>query len=891
MKKFIVLTFTVMILSYTSKTCIGQIVIKGNIIDSLSLPVPFAQAILKDETNSSIIGFAQANNTGFITINVKKTGKYMLMVSSISYKTELLPVEIGDSIHEISLRIVLEQKAFEIKEVVFQSDRPINVKGDTIIYKAISFKRGDERVVEDVLKRIPGIEIEQNGKISYNGKEVDRLMIEGDDLFGKSYQIISKNLHANVIDKVEIYKHYLENSLLKEIEESDKVAINLRLSENPKFNVYGNTTLGYSFNKHHEFRTTLMSLRKKNKHYFFSNFNNLGYDPVGDVSQFLNPKTVDDNSNNFDIVNPEFSISLNEYYPNINEQRFRVNNSKMGSYCYTFDPTKKLKMKIITFYNLQDDFFYRRGYQAFITEDPVLIISEELSSNNYSKNGFVKLETKYMPNEKLLVEFRGHYNNNKRNSYSYLFDNSKKINEHLHNNAINTNHSVTITKRLRGLNLLLFMSQFNYDYRPENYKVDTFLFSSLFQEFNDIKAVSQKVYKEMYSGMALIKLINKITSKTLLDSRLGVYYNLSKFSTDIYLSDSLNTFKANNPVFLNDLSLGVKDFYAGTKLLFNIGNIKFNCMINAHKLRSSTTNISINDKKDFDYIEPSTGINIRINKKQSIQTSYTFNASITSMNDLANGLVVRNYRMLQGGASNIALLKGHNLFFMYMLGSPLEKIFFNTSIIYNKNIDFLTSNTRIAPEYVISNKILGKNKDLLMFSSSSDFYIKPLMSNLKLKIYASDLNYDYYIDNKSTNISSLNMSWGIEFRSAFRGLFNFHLGSSWSNNKMIGKFEQKSQSNNQFLDFYLNISSKIKIQLKGERYYFNNEKESVKPLYFVDASIKYDIVPNKFNISFDANNILNYTEYKQFSISDIDISSIQYRLIPRFFFLRINYSL
>src|SRR5690606_5979425 len=102
---------------------------------------------------------------------------------------------------------------------------PISIKKDTIIFKASAFTDGTEQTVEDLLKKIPGVYIDSDGTIKVGNQEIEKLMVDGDDLFEKGYRVLSKNMPAYPIERVELFQNYSNNPLLKNIEDSNNVAL------------------------------------------------------------------------------------------------------------------------------------------------------------------------------------------------------------------------------------------------------------------------------------------------------------------------------------------------------------------------------------------------------------------------------------------------------------------------------------------------------------------------------------------------------------------------------------------------------------------------------------------------------------------------------------------
>lgn len=117
-------------------------------------------------------------------------------------------------------------------------------------------------MVEDLLKNIPGIEIGSDGNIKVNGKTIDKLLIEGDDLFDDKYKLLTKNLDANNIEEVEVLNNYEDNPVLKSFQQSEKVALNLKLKKDKKNVWFGNLDLGYGMDNRYNSTANIGLLKK-----------------------------------------------------------------------------------------------------------------------------------------------------------------------------------------------------------------------------------------------------------------------------------------------------------------------------------------------------------------------------------------------------------------------------------------------------------------------------------------------------------------------------------------------------------------------------------------------------------------------------------------------------
>lgn len=153
-------------------------------------------------------------------------------------------------------------------------------RGDTLVFAADRYKQADAIRLEQLLSNIPGFQVEANGRISFNGKPIQKLMLDGDDLTAENYQLISRNLRSLMIDSIQVLERYNENRLLKNAGNHNNIAINLVLK--PRY--YGRPTVNlitaYATKKNTEFQKELIHLRKQLKQFVILNTNNVGAYPL-----------------------------------------------------------------------------------------------------------------------------------------------------------------------------------------------------------------------------------------------------------------------------------------------------------------------------------------------------------------------------------------------------------------------------------------------------------------------------------------------------------------------------------------------------------------------------------------------------------------------------------
>lgn len=162
---------------------------------------------------------------------MQKQTRPLVIAEALNFKSDSIKLSSVQNILEINFK--LKPKLKSIEEVVIQGKRkPTTTKKDTLIYHAENFIDQTDKTVEDLLKKLPGITVNDNGSIEYKGKTVAAVMLDGSDLFKSNYTIGTRSINPNIIDQVQAIEHWSDNPILKGLNAENKVALNLKLKKN-----------------------------------------------------------------------------------------------------------------------------------------------------------------------------------------------------------------------------------------------------------------------------------------------------------------------------------------------------------------------------------------------------------------------------------------------------------------------------------------------------------------------------------------------------------------------------------------------------------------------------------------------------------------------------------
>jgi hypothetical protein len=214
--------------------------IQGTVYDTTGTrPIPQALAMAVRMKDSVLLGFTRTNFEGKFELKTFDVDTFTLIISTPGYDDKSYYIFGSANNDEIEIPSVkMQGKSQELEEVVIYANKnPIYYKGDTLVYVADSFKVAEGAVVEDLLKRLPGISVDKDGKITSQGQEINKVLVDGDEFFGSDPTIATKNLGADGIETVQVYEK-TDDETIGGSDEKIKV-LDLRLKEDAKKGYFG----------------------------------------------------------------------------------------------------------------------------------------------------------------------------------------------------------------------------------------------------------------------------------------------------------------------------------------------------------------------------------------------------------------------------------------------------------------------------------------------------------------------------------------------------------------------------------------------------------------------------------------------------------------------------
>ncbi len=285
-KLYFVLTFILT----TSCLFAQKVNVVGHVIDTLSKPIPSATIMLLSAKDSTLVNFGSSDLGGGFELKNINQGSYILKITFVGFKTYTKKIATSpDSPVLDAGRIKMLFVSTELEAIIVQADKAqVVVKRDTIEYNATTFKTKANATVEDLLKKMPGIEVSTDGTVSAQGEQVQKVLVDGREFFGRDPKLATRNLPADAIEKVQVFDKKSDQAQFTGIEDGQREkTINLELKEEKRNGAFGKMMAGAGTNDRFKASASVNKFGKGSQLSFLGMGNNINEQGFG-IDDFMN---------------------------------------------------------------------------------------------------------------------------------------------------------------------------------------------------------------------------------------------------------------------------------------------------------------------------------------------------------------------------------------------------------------------------------------------------------------------------------------------------------------------------------------------------------------------------------------------------------------------------
>ena len=807
---------------------------------------------------ASVIALAEGNKTLAFSIT-DDNGRYELVIATgktveslnISYmgykKKTILMSEVKNG-----MTITLEDGDFKLKEVKVKADRIVQHQ-DTITYSVAGFKQEQDRSIADVISKMPGMEVKDNGQIFYQGKPIDKFYIEGLDLMGNQYGVASSNLSANKVQDVQVLENHQPVKSLRGISFSDQAAVNIVLKDEAKVVWNGVADLGTGYGDDFLYDNRLLAMRfnKKFQTLMMYKNNNSGKNiaqEVIDLVTLLNGHSRSEEG---------LLHMMQAGNASLSSKRYTFNNSHLlaGNWLWKTGKDSDFRLQGNGFIDKENMRDYTSSTYITLADLPV-VTEEQIVTNHRSE---WKGEASYQMNGNntfVRDNIKGYADFNDSKGLMLLQDQRIDMLIKPHKRYVTNDFELSHTNAQK--NVYDFKSYLSYNYLPG--------------QVLTINNQTEHLNLRFFSTQNSLR-FRKRLAKHYLNNQIGADYDSQNIGVAMG-----NEKEADNTYRLSQL-------YWTPSMSFNFADHKVEGSVKVCYAHQSYRESS----SDHILLDPSLRWNWKATSLSDFSARLSYSNSPLMGKAIYDTPIFTGYRTQRSGRGETDITHTLSVTASYKYTNPISGTFFNIAPIYKRSMGNIlyktvlnsdiytmeaseqesTTTTRgVSSRY---SKSFGWAKTVLDLSASymmTDYGLLAMDKVNKGRMHSSVLSFNYSL--RPIRVLSLEgKSSAIISKQENRSLKNMSSGSitDWNHSLDLHVFPKKGWM----------------ISVKNEL--FDSSERSIDVNYFCDLSLSYK--SKSWEIAFDGNNILGTSEFERRILGNtIETYSVT-RLRPREFIVKV----
>lgn len=874
-----------------SALCFAQGSIRGTVKDSTGKAVPFATVNLRNKASNAIVAYTTTADNGTYTLTLpqgKSIDSVAVEVRCMGYKNQLKGIT-GTA----SVDFVVQTSVNQLQAVVIKSSRPVlRVNGDTLNYKVSDFSNPQDRVIGDVIKKLPGITVAADGTISYNNKPISTVYIGGDNLLDDKYNIATNTIPNGVVDKVQVIQNDQPIKALQNKVMSDDVALNLSIKKGARLQMVGQESIGAGLPGNYDAELNAMMFKDKYKAINYLNGNNIGYD----LQQDLLSHNYNDYMQRIDNNVPATVLSLGSVNtPALAENRYLFNQAGILNLNNLVNLKNGVHLRVNAYYlhdtQKQD---YSQQTTIFLPGDTVHYA--ETQHNQYRPDIFhaeftlnVNQDKYYVNNVLLLDDKRSAWN-------SALNTNGSMVGQNFRDNALSFSNEFNLIKSLKSNNVIQAYSYFSHTSEPETRTIEPNYNDSLFNHGNPYSRLIQNVnvptwYTNNYFSF---KIPGNVVTQSF---RAGFSVQSQKLTSNLGVVQNNNSVNLESDSAVNHLNWMKKKVY--TELAYDIPGDKLKANLTLplifQQINYSDTTYALNKRLARLYFNPQFRMKYQVGMENYLNLMYSYRNQVGTIEDIYQGDILKDYRTLYANSPDLTLQQSQQAGAGFNYRKALTLFFFSVNALYSH-----ISANNIASS-VITNNI--QQRVMLPYPNSTNSWsLSGAVSKYSFALRTTFSGGIQWQSNRSVQIQNNallpfntvieTLTFGADTKVS--GQVNFSYKASGIQTESHSAVEASAFHIDQLqqqASVYYNPTDELQFKLAGEHYFTRQRGNPDLKYFFADASAKFKVKKWKTDFELTAANFLSVKTYNALFLSANTLTANSYRLPGRIILLKLLFNL
>ncbi|KQB98943.1 hypothetical protein AQF98_19635 [Pedobacter sp. Hv1] len=881
------LLYLLLITMLSSVAAFAQKQVKGKIKDAKGTPIVSVNVNLKDK-EGNILSFTRTNDKGEYLLSFTEENKDLTVEATIiGYEKKT----IGITELTKNYDLILKDTEINLKTVVVKNRPVLTANGDTLNYKTSDFADKQDRTIGDVLKKMPGIVVDENGKVSYNGKSISNLYLDKDNLLDDKYNIATKSIPHGAVEKVQVIQNDQPIKMLRKNNMSDDVALNLVIKDDAKLKMMGDIKAGLGTPDRFDGNINAMMFKKELKFINSLKGNNIGIDPGIDLTSH----NMADYLKRFDNNKPSSFLSAGAAgVPTLPQKRSLFNKAGLVNLnnLYKLNPDLQLKANISYLYDQRSQ-EYNKSSETYLPGQTIRYNEVQNNAINPQKfraqlNLNNNTEQSYL-NNTFIAEYAPNYTN------SNVVINGIGANQTLNQKTFDLSNEMSYRKKLKSDDILNFYSFLNRTTQPEILNIRPGLNQDILNNNKPYFGLDQYIklptlYTNNFMSFAVV------SNKFVQTYKTGFSIQKQDFNSELYRIQNDQTTELVSQSTTNDLDwLKTRAFveagyeYTGEKikaglfLPFSYNNINY-----------SDPGKSLDKSLDKFFINPSFNFKYQTGIENYISANYNYSNSLGGIDDVYRGTVLKNYRSLFANNAPISESKTHGVGANFNFRKAMQMVFFSLGVNYSattlNTISSFTLSDNIQQRVVLP---LANQAKSLSVNASASKYLFALRSTVNIGTSFSQSRFDQLQNNKLLpfDAQTINYTGGID--SKLTNFMNFSYNGTYtvSNNKssasnINNKFQQlRQQSSLTFTAF-----KSVFVNFAAEHIFTHQQNQPNLNYLFADFNVRYKLMKLKTDLEFGITNLANVKKFEAVNLSANSLTSGTYYIPGRVAMLKATFN-
>lgn len=891
--RMLVLTFLFFICGHfaTAQDRIA-ITIDGRIADTADVVLPSAHVTVTRFADSTLVTYTVANDVGQYQLTLPG-GKFVLTASYTSYQSAARVIELSEG-QPAPNTINFHLRPTTLEEVIVEGARPVTVRQDTLEFDAETFRSSADRTTEDLLKKVPGVDVRSDGKIYVRGQEVKDVLIEGSELYEDNPQLITRTLGAEAIDKVQVLDNYQPDG-----SDDERTAINLTIEEGHKNKLIGEATAGGGVPGRYLAETNGYLINPKLKANLIGNFNNVGQSTfsVEDYLSFsgLLDDAVAGGGGMIRLEDDEIPVELAE-----DEARPPGININTGALSLNYQVNDKLTARTFLIASHRRFDYRRQQEQLFSTEQLDAPLRETSSSTQTQRMLDWSTSLRYRPTPRhyLRYDLRGFASEQQRTAE--IFTNFGGANnafaEDRATERYTWQHELQWEYRIDPNNVLQAQAQLNTTTPTDQYRLQadnnpfaellpmvlanpspsSFRFGQRLQSPAQQAAATVAYRRTFSSHLGLVA----TGSGSRRSEETAHSFAPTEGDDDILTTSALN--RSSTYTFghlYGELALRYRNDHLEGQLGASLNHYQYD--FSGQQNATSTQEIRLN---------PLAKLNVKFADTHRLRVSYELSNTFPNATQLNEAFLVDNYRRLVQGNGSLQPFQQHNFQLLYYRYDLFHHINASAFLQYRRSTEPLGESrlTTLNADLLQAANIQDESFLQSSVSLGKDFFFVPL--SVKAEARYLQIASQNLFNGNINDFTTRDQSYEINVLTRYKQGLNATVGMEAKIRQLVTASEQGLPTNYFYrpsLELDYQFGEKLSVSAETSYLSFVQGEAPAQHFFFVNGHFRYRPT-QKIELKLETFNALNTDQFVEAQVTPFYTETTTQDILDRYFLASVS---